>query len=361
MSPLTEQKLDLSAYAVRTDLAIESAGRQDAGVSVQEKEENGIKITRTRIEPQASAQIHKKAGDYLTFEARDLRSGDTETEEKIEKAFARHFAGFLNDLNISAEGTCLVVGLGNRQVTPDALGPAVVENLLVTKHLFDLQPENVKNGYRPVSAITPGVMGLTGIETGDIIMGVIEKTKPDFIIAVDALASRSIDRVNTTIQVSDSGIHPGSGVGNNRKELSKETLGIPVIAIGVPTVVDAVTITSDVLDLLMKHLGQEMQSDRPSRSLVPSWLPYGKKVNYNEIELPGKEKRAAFLGLVGTLPENEKAQLIREALGASGTDLMVTPKDIDFFIEKMGHLLGEGLNSALHGKVSQENVGHFTH
>lgn len=357
------EQLDMNVYGVRTDLAIESGRKSgaDPGVKVEDIVENGIKITRMSIEPGAARKMNKKPGLYLTFEAQELRSGDTEVEKKVEAIFARCFARFLLDLNIGRDASCLIVGLGNWKVTPDALGPSVVENVLVTRHLFNLQPQNVQEGYRPVSAITPGVMGVTGIETSDIILGVIEKIKPDFLIAIDALAARAIERVNTTIQVADSGIHPGSGIGNNRKELSRDTLGIPVIAVGVPTVVDAVTITSDVLDLLLRHLEREMSNKNPSRSLVPSWLPYGEKADRRESKLPSKENRAAFLGLVGTLTEEEKAQLITEALGASGTRLMVTPKEVDFFIEKMGNVLAQGLNAALHKQVSQKNVGHFTH
>lgn len=357
------KELDLKNYGVRTDLAIESGtGKiRERGVVLEEKNENGIKITRMKIDEEASLKMHKKPGSYLTFEARDLRGGDTEAEMKTETVFAKYFAQFIKDLGISKGASCLIVGLGNWKVTPDALGPSVIENVLVTRHLFHLQPQNVQKGYRPVSAITPGVMGVTGIETSDIILGVINKIRPDFLIAIDALAARSIERVNTTIQVADSGIHPGSGIGNNRKELSRDTLGIPVIAVGVPTVVDAVTITSDVLDLLLRHLGREMNDKSPSKSLVPSWIPFGEKGDYREWKLPSKENRAAFLGLVGTLDEGEKAQLIQEALGATGTRLMVTPKEVDFFIEKMGNILAQGLNSALHDQVSQENVGHFTH
>ncbi|MET1247562.1 GPR endopeptidase [Sporolactobacillus sp. STCC-11] len=355
--------LDLKQYAVRTDLAIEANESQPTiqGVHIEEKMESGIKVTSMTIDQQAAESMNKKPGAYLTFEAKELRTGNTEIEGKTEKVFAHYFSRFLKQLDIADDASCLVVGLGNLKVTPDALGPSVVENVLVTKHMFDLQPENVQPGYRPVSAITPGVMGVTGIETSDIILGVIEKTKPDFLIAIDALAARAIDRVNTTIQVADSGIHPGSGIGNNRKELSKQTLGIPVIAIGVPTVVDAVTITSDSLDLLLRHLEREMKDTRPSKSLAPSWMSFGEKVDYKKLNLPSKEDRAAFLGMVGTLTEVEKAQLIQEALGASGTQLMVTPKEVDFFIEKMGNVIAEGLNAALHHQIDQGNVGHFTH
>ena len=174
---------------------------------------------------------------------------------------------------------CKLFDRRSRQLECDAgcARPLVTENLLVTRHLFRLQPENVQEGYRPVSALAPGVMGLTGIETSDIIQGVIKESKPDFVIAVDALAARAVERVNTTIQFSDTGIHPGSGVGNKRKELSKETLGIPVIAIGVPTVVDAVTIASDTVDYILKHFGREMKDDSPSRSLVPAGMNFGKR------------------------------------------------------------------------------------
>src|SRR5690606_23470073 len=152
------------------------------------------------------------------------------------------------------------------------------ENLIITRHLFQLEPEYVEDGYRAVSSLTPGVMGLTGIETSDIIFGVSEKSKPDFIIAIDALASRSIERVNATIQISDTGIHPGSGVGNKRKELSKETLGVDVFSIGVPTVVDAVSIVSDSIDYILKHFGRELkEGNRPSRALAPANLTFGEK------------------------------------------------------------------------------------
>ena len=138
----------------------------------------------------------------------------------------------------------------------------------------------MEEGFRPVSAIRPGVMGITGIETSDVIYGIIEKTKPDFVIAIDALSTRSIQRVNSTIQISDTGIHPGSGVGNKRKDLSKETLGIPVIAIGVPTVVDAVSITSDTIDFILKHFRQELkEGNKPSRSLLPAGLNLEKRKN----------------------------------------------------------------------------------
>ena len=370
--------IDLSMYSVRTDLAVEAREMAIAervktvhdetdqskleGVIIKEKEENDIKISLVEVTSEGEKAIGKKQGQYLTIEVQGIRQKDSELQQKVESVFASEFSKFLKQKGLGEDASCLVVGLGNWNVTPDALGPLVCENLLVTRHLFELQPEHVEEGYRPVSALSPGVMGLTGIETSDIIFGVVEKTKPDFVIAIDALASRSIERVNSTIQISDTGIHPGSGVGNKRKELSQETLGIPVIAIGVPTVVDAVSITSDAIDFILKHFGKELrEGDRPSRSLVPAGMTFGKKKKLTEEDLPEEQHRQTFLGMIGTLEEEEKRKLIYEVLAPLGHNLMVTPKEVDVFIDDMANLLAGGLNSALHMKVNQDNVGTYTH
>lgn len=372
-----EESLDLSKYAIRTDLAIEAremviAGRkahihdeenlsQIEGVIIKEKEEDEMKVSFVEVTKQGAESIGKKEGKYLTLEAVGIRQQDTVMQKKVEKLFAGELSQFLHYLGIKKEASCLVVGLGNWNVTPDALGPQVCEKLLVTRHLYQLQPESVEEGYRPVSAIAPGVMGLTGIETSDIILGIVEKIKPDFVIAIDALASRSIERVNSTIQISDSGIHPGSGVGNKRKEISKETLGIPVIAIGVPTVVDAVSIASDTIDFILKHFGKEMkEGDRPSRALAPAGMNFGERKKLTEDDLPEEQHRKTFLGMIGTLPEEEKRKLIYEVLSPLGHNLMVTPKEVDVFIEDMANLLATGLNAALHQNVDQDSAGFYT-
>lgn len=371
------EHLDLSKYTVRTDLAIEARemaiadqGKhvhdqedlsQIEGVIIKEKEEEDIKISFVEVTKEGATAIGKKEGRYLTLEAVGIRQQDMVMQQKVAKIFAGEFSRFLKQLGIKDDASCLVVGLGNWNVTPDALGPQVCENLLVTRHLYHLQPESVEEGYRPVSAIAPGVMGLTGIETSDIIFGIVEKTKPDFVIAIDALASRSIERVNSTIQISDTGIHPGSGVGNKRKEISRETLGIPVVAIGVPTVVDAVSITSDTIDFILKHFGKELkEGDRPSRALAPAGMTFGKRKKLTEEDLPEEEHRKTFLGMIGTLPEDEKRKLIYEVLSPIGHNLMVTPKEVDVFIEDMANLIANGLNAALHSNVKQENAGFYT-
>jgi spore protease len=370
-----DKKLDLSHYSVRTDLAVEAremaieqkgiAGEQNIshieGVVIKEKEINDMKISLVDITEEGEKAIGKKRGSYVTIEVQGIRQQNTDLQQKVEKVFADEFAHFLKKLNLSKDSSCLVVGLGNWNVTPDALGPAVVENLVVTRHLFELQPESVQEGYRPVSGISPGVMGITGIETSDIIQGVIDKSKPDFLIVIDALAARSIERVNSTIQISDTGIHPGSGVGNKRKELSKETLGIPVIAIGVPTVVDAVSITSDTIDFILKHFGNELKvGDRPSRALAPAGFSFGKRKKLTADDMPDDQKRQTFLGIVGTLSDEEKRALIHEVLSPIGHNLMVTPKEVDVFIEDMANLLANGLNAALHEAINQGNTGYYT-
>lgn len=374
---MMKESIDLSRYSIRTDLAVEaremviaSRGKnvtdeQDLsninGVVIKEKEENGIKLSLVEVSSEGEKELNKKAGKYLTIEVQGIRQQDTDLQKKVEETFAREFSHFISGLGINKDASCLVVGLGNWNVTPDALGPQVCENLLVTRHLYQLSPESVDEGYRPVSALAPGVMGLTGIETSDIIRGVVEKTKPDFVIAIDALASRSIERVNSTVQISNTGIHLGSGVGNKRKELSEETLGIPVIAVGVPTVVDAVSITSDTIDFILKHFGRELkEGNRPSRALAPAGMTFGEKKKLTDEDMPEEHHRNTFLGMIGTLEEDEKRRLIHEVLSPLGHNLMVTPKEVDVFIEDMSNLIANGLNAALHDAVNQDNAGFYT-
>ncbi len=366
------EQLDLSKYAVRTDLAIEArelAAEQAGGkveeidgVIYQEDVIDGITVSTVEVHKQGEKSIGKKPGLYITIEAQGIRENDTELQMKTERVFTTQISRLLDHLKLAKDSSCLVVGLGNWNVTPDAIGPTVVENVMVTSHLFKLQPEKVSEGFRSVSAISPGVMGTTGLETSDIIIGVVGKAKPDFVVVVDALAARSIERVNTSIQMTDTGIHPGSGVGNKRKEISLETLGIPVISIGVPTVVDAVSITSDTIDFMLKHFGREMRDgNKPSRSLVPAGMRFGEKRVLNDDDMPDEEGKKLFLGVVGTLSDEEKRQLIFEVLSPLGHNLMVTPKEVDDVIEDMSNLIASGLNAALHGAVNQENTGDYTH
>ncbi|MFO7263139.1 MAG: GPR endopeptidase [Bacillaceae bacterium G1] len=366
-------ELDLSPYAVQTDLALEArqlALDQDPvleGVEVEEVKEAGVTITRIRVLNEQGAQrIGKQPGHYVTLEAPGLRTKDTALQQRLTGLLAAELEQFLNRLGIGRQDPVLVVGLGNWNVTPDALGPVVAGKILVTRHLFELMPERVEEGYRPVSAMSPGVLGITGIETSEIIYGVVEKTKPDLIIAVDALASRSLERVNTTIQIADTGIHPGSGVGNKRKPITKEALGVPVVAIGVPTVVDAVSIVSDTIDLLLAHLGRQwkssQQANRPSSILRPEGFEWPDLARpYTEKDLPEPKVREVLMGLLGGLSPAEKRQLIHEVLTPTGHNMVVTPKEVDTFIEDIGQLIAGGLNAALHEAVRLDNWSAYTH
>lgn len=344
--------IDLNKYQVRTDLAVEShqiisekRGDKIPGVFIENNTYEGINVNRLDItSDQGSSLLNKPKGKYITFEAATLKQHDSKVYENLTYVFADEFAKYLHELKIPAEAKVLIIGLGNWNVTPDALGPMVIENLLITRHLFELLPEKVDEGFRSVSAIAPGVLGITGIETSEVVYGIVEKSQPDFVIAIDALASRSIERVYSTIQVADSGIHPGSGIGNKRKPISKESLGVPVIAIGVPTVVDAVSITSDTIDLMLKHLEKQMEIRNPF-----------------EKSLNNEDNNGKFLGLVGTLSEEEKRQLIHEVLAPLGYNLVVTPKEVDTFIEDIANIIANGLNMALHKAINRENVFSYTH
>lgn len=335
--------LDLREYSVRTDLAVESKeiaegvnGGPVPGVFEDIDELDGIKITRLDVrDDAASEKIGRIKGHYITFEVPGLRSQDTELQDHVSDVFAKEFSGFLNKIGIQTGAKVLIVGLGNWNVTPDSLGPLVVENVMVTRHYFELTPDQVSPGYREVSAIAPGVLGLTGIESSDIVQGIVERTKPELIIAIDALASRSLERVNTTIQVADIGIHPGSGIGNKRRGLTKEILGVPCIAIGVPTVCYASTIVNNVFDLMKSHFNEESGGDH------------------------GQSKQ--IMGLLTDLNEGERLGLVKEVLEPLGHDLIVTPKEIDEFIEDIANIIASGLNRALHPAIDAENVNAYTH
>jgi len=331
--------MDLSAYSVRTDLAVElkemaskNSGSNIPGVETQTYEENGITITTIDITSEEGAQaIGKMQGKYLTLEVPGLRQKDSDLQDRVATLFAQHFEKFLEDMGIPTDAKVLIVGLGNWNVTPDALGPIVVENVMVTRHYFELVPDQVSPGYRQISAVAPGVLGITGIETSEIVQGIVDKTQPDLVIAIDALASKALERVNTTIQVANTGIHPGSGIGNKRMGITEETLGIPVIAIGVPTVVYASTIVNSTLEMLAQNFGQQTE-------------------NTNVI-----------MGMLSDMSEQERLGMVKEVLKPLGHDLLVTPKEIDEFIEDIANIIASGLNAALHEAVDTNNVSAYTH
>lgn len=328
---------------VRTDLTLEAQellreqrlreGMQqnnDApGVEVESDGTEDIRITRVKVtSPTGEASIGKPMGNYITLEVPGLRDNDQKIFEDTCKALAKELSRILN---LGQDSAVLIVGLGNWNVTPDALGPKVVSSVMVTRHLLEYVPEQVEQGVRPVCAVAPGVLGITGIETGEIIKGIVERIKPDLVIAIDALASRKMERVNTTIQIADTGISPGSGVGNKRMEISKDTLGVPVIAIGVPTVVDAATMANDTIDLVIDNMINEAQQ--------------------------GTE----FYNMLKSIDRNEKYALIQEVLRPYIGNLIVTPKEIDEVIEKVSKVIANGLNISLHQGITLEDVNRYVH
>ena len=304
---------------VRTDLALEAIGASQPmpGVRVEEERGQGYVVTRVTVTtPEAAQRLGKPPGRYVTIESPGFRKRDRQLQERVANVLARELGAMLPD---RPDASFFVVGLGNWNATPDSLGPEVVHRLLVTRHLQDYVPADLKGGLRSVAALAPGVLGLTGIETGDVIRGIVQQIRPDVVIAVDALAARNIERIMTTIQIADTGIHPGSGVGNHRAAVTRETLGIPVVAIGVPTVVHAHTIAYDTLDALTRSL----------------------------------QEQSALFRTLGQMPEADKRRLIEEVLGPAVGDLMVTPKEIDVFVEEMATVVASGLNAALHPRLDE--------
>ena len=247
----------MQQFQVRTDLALEateSVQRSEAGnlrgIAIEEYDAmEDVHISKVMIlSKNAAKSMGKPMGTYITLEAADLQESDEDYHREISKELAKQLRGVLPD--IGEEKSILVVGLGNRDVTADSLGPRTVDNLFITRHIikeYGRQAYHVPKIHQ-ISALVPGVMAKTGMETSEIIKGVIKETKPDIVIVIDALAARSTKRLNRTVQITDTGIHPGSGVGNHRNALTKESLGVPVIAIGIPMVVDAGTIVSDALE-----------------------------------------------------------------------------------------------------------------
>ena len=315
-------------YNIRTDLALEDKERFEAddvevpGVVLEEAydEDREIRVTTVRIETENGAKtMGKPAGTYITIEAPNLSSPDEGIHREVSEELAKYLMSVMKKSipEGNEDKEIMVVGLGNRQVTPDALGPYVADNLHITRHIVKEYGKYAASDETVclVSAVAPGVMAQTGMETAEMIKGIVKETKPDLLIVIDALAARNSRRLNRTIQIADTGIAPGSGVGNYRNAITKETIGIPVVAIGVPTVVDAVTIVNDTMENLLAAL-------ETSESL-----------------------KGVGLVLQG-YSEAEKYELIRELIAPNLNSLFMTPKDIDETIKRLSYTISEGLNLA---------------
>lgn len=318
-------------FQIRTDLALEEKesfpgdGGEVAGVSLQEwfREDTEIKLTEVKIlDEKGSKAMGKPVGTYITLEADDLWKKDEDYHYQVSEELANQIRQLLDVRWYSKsikrrDPSVLAVGLGNPSVTPDSLGPRVLNNLQITRHLREEYGEDYcrSRGIPVLSGLIPGVMAQTGMETSEILKGVIKETKPDLLLVIDALAARSVRRLGTTIQLTDTGIHPGSGVGNHRHSLTEESLGIPVLAIGVPTVVGAASIVHDTIGAMIGALSSQ----------------------------------ASTKGLgdyIEQISPQEQYQLIRELLEPEFRSLYVTPPDIDETVKQLSFTISEGIHQA---------------
>ena len=309
-------------YNFRTDLALERRDiyqkvnnlKQIDGIKSTEEEINEkLKVTRVEIlNKNGEKAIGKPVGNYVTIDVKKLKLAEDEDIQKASEVVTKELKKIIN-IHTDKQGDILVVGLGNIYVTPDALGPKVINEIDVTRHIIKYLPQYVDEGRRPVSAISPGVLGTTGIETVEILKGIVDNIHPKLLIVIDALASRSIDRISSTIQISDTGIVPGAGVGNTRQEISQTTLGIPVIALGIPTVVELATLVSDGIDIFIDRLQEKAESNE----------------------------------YLNKLQQNDKYEEVKEALNVGDYNMIVTPKEIDDLIENMKDIVARGINFAV--------------
>lgn len=317
-------------FEVRTDLALEQKesfegdGGEISGVSLREWKQgkSGVKLTEVCIlNDQGARAMGKPKGTYLTLEADDLSKKDEDYHSGISDELAKQLKKLMGKMKVGEKDgvlSVLVVGLGNASVTPDSLGPRVLNNLQVTRHLDgEYGTDFLKERKLPsISGIAPGVMAQTGMETAEILKGIILQTTPDMVIVIDALAARSVRRLGTTIQLTDTGIHPGSGVGNHRHSLTFESLGVPVLAIGVPTVVGAAAIVHETVSALVKALSRS-----EAMKSTGEW--------------------------VGEMDSEEQYELIRELLEPEFGPMYVTPPDIDETVKRLSFTISEGIHRAV--------------
>lgn len=309
-------------YNFRTDMAVErneiykkqnSLAEGIDGIENANKIIKDIEISKVKITNENGANaLGKPVGNYITLDVKEIKNADEERIEEIAEIMADELRNVIGE-HVSDTDDILVVGLGNRYVTPDALGPKVVPEIEVTRHILEYMPKIMPEDTRSVSAISPGVLGITGIETMEILNGIVQNIKPKMLIVIDALATRKLERISSSIQIADTGIVPGAGVNNARKEISINTLGIPVIAIGIPTVVDLATITNDCINIFIENLQQKAMSNSTLNELK-------EKDNYEEI---------------------------KEALIPKDYNMIVTPKEIDKLIDNMSEIVAKGINKSL--------------
>jgi spore protease len=304
----------------RTDLALErrdiyrkANNLEDEIPGIKYNVENIGKTKITRVEitsKEGEEALNKKIGNYITIDVNKINNLLEEENQKIIELLSNEIEKIV-DKHIGKSEDILVVGLGNLYSTPDSLGSKVVKKIEITRHIKKYMPQYIDKNARAISAVAPGVLGMTGIETWEFLKGIVDNVKPKLILAIDSLCSRSVNRISKSIQLSDTGIVPGGGVGNARIELTKESLGIPVIALGIPTCVDVATITEDGLNLWIDKLEEKENIDTK------------------------------------ILEEKNNYESIKEALLPSDLNFIVTPKEIDELIENMTEIVSAGINNAI--------------
>lgn len=309
-------------FNFRTDMAVERTDiykkanniqKDIDGIEIENESQEDIEISRVKItNEEGEKALAKPIGNYITLDVKNIKLADDEKIEQISEVLANELRKVIGE-HITDTEDILVVGLGNLYVTPDSLGPKVISNIEITRHILEYMPKLMPEDTRPVSAISPGVLGTTGIETMEILKGIVENVKPKLLIVIDALASRSIERISSSIQIADTGIVPGAGVDNARKEISQKTLNIPVIALGIPTVVDLASITNDCINLFIENLQEKAMSN----------------------------------DYLNKLKESDNYEEIKEALIPRDYNMIVTPKEIDKLIENMSKIVSKGINMAL--------------
>ncbi len=317
-------------FSINLDLALEAreivqgkTGQEIPGVRVDRETYSHATVTIVVIqEKSAEAVMGRPVGTYITIEAPAIGGRDPQAHHQIGLVVAEMLGRLLN---LPEKAHILIVGLGNWNATPDALGPKVVSQTMVTRHIFNYAPQELKAGMRPVSALAPGVLGITGIETAEIIKGVVDRIKPDVVIAIDSLAARNVARIGTTIQISDTGISPGSGVGNQRMGINRETLGVPVIAIGVPTVVHGAVIAQDTIDQFMEQL----------------------------------KNNPTLYKIYSMLNPNVSRDVVQKVLEPFGGRLTVTPKEIDDLVRRAAKVVAGGITKALHPNLTAEDYEYY--
>lgn len=315
---------------VQLDLAVEAhqllrgeSGEEIPGVLMDEQELEHAKVTIITVETDEGVEgIGKPKGQYITIDAPEIRNNDYVVHEEITHVLADRL---IKLMNLKEDASVLLIGLGNWNATPDALGPQVINKTMVTRHLFQLAPNELHGQMRKISALSPGVLGITGIETSEIIHGIVEHVKPDLVIAIDALAAGSLERVGTSIQLADTGIHPGSGVGNRRAGINEETVGCKVIAIGLPTVVNAAVIAHDVVEGVFKQFVTSPTLYKLYKGIKPETF----------------------------------SQIIDDVLSPFQGNLMVTPKEIDSLIKTSAKIIAGALAISLHPGIDREDYERY--